>query len=193
MVFILRDNAKSMLSYLVKLRGLEPGVLMNRCPEEAITNSNYTKKKSKLPMAEQAEMSAYRTAKGELYFPSEWFYQSMIKAAGEYQIPGRGKKTYKDFFKSNILIKTEQIEIGLKDYSVDARCAVNAATKGRVMAYRPHIPEWNIEFEITVIDEDLIDGETLNTILVRAGQTVGVGNYRPRFGRFIVESFQALK
>jgi hypothetical protein len=30
----------------------------------------------------------------------------------------------------------------------------------------------------------------LNSILVKAGESVGIGDYRPRFGRFIVTRFE---
>lgn len=181
-----------MKSFEVSLKGIEPGVLMNRFSVEQEAELERTaKKKSNRPSRqEELTRAEYRAPNGELYFPAEWFYQSLLKASGEFQIAGRGKKSYRDFIKSTIVITPDAIGLGTKDYSVDGRAVVIRATKGRVLRYRPHITSWSIDFTITLLDEDLIADDTLHQILVRAGQTVGVGDYRPRYGRFIVEKFK---
>jgi hypothetical protein len=184
-----------MKRYEVKLVGIEPGLLMNRfsIEDEAQADKNHRKSKIKPTMQDELERAAYRKQDGELYIPSEWVFQSLLKAAGEYSIPGRGKKTFRDVIKSTIVFEPDQIGLGTKKYSVDARPVVIRATKGRIVRYRPHLPKWSINFCLTILDEDMIDAETLNTILVRAGQIVGVGDYRPRYGRFLVERFAEIK
>ena len=160
---------------------------------QAEMSKNHSKKKNPPTMEEELEQGAYRKESGELYFPAEWFYQTLLKASGEFGIPGRGKKSYRDFIKSTVVIEPEQIGLGIKEYSIDARPIVIRATRGRIVRYRPHIPQWSVSFDLVLLDEDLIDTETLNAILVRAGATVGIGDYRPRYGRFVVEKFKEKK
>lgn len=55
----------------------------------------------------------------------------------------------------------------------------------RTMRARPVFPGWSLSFEVD-FDPDTIDGSTVKTALERAGQLIGMGDYRPRFGRFVV-------
>jgi hypothetical protein len=136
---------------------------------------------------EQAEMAAYRLEDGTLVQPSEHILQAMVKAAGEFQIRGRGKKSYRDIVAGNILIEPAYIPHKSNDYLID--CRPVRVQRARIMRARPHIPEWELSFQINLID-DVIPLEVLNSILVKAGNTVGIGDYRPRYGRFIVTKFE---
>ena len=58
---------------------------------------------------------------------------------------------------------------------------------GRVQRTRPMFPRgWQIEAEIR-FSEEIIDRESLISVQREAGEYVGVGDYRERFGRFRVE------
>lgn len=56
----------------------------------------------------------------------------------------------------------------------------------KVMRCRPIFLEWSAEFDIAYM-EDVIDRADLIRTLEDAGRRVGIGTYRPRFGRFAVE------
>lgn len=60
-----------------------------------------------------------------------------------------------------------------------------AVEKKRVMRTRPKFDEWSCEVKI-MFDPELIDHEAVNNIMDIAGRLVGVGDYRPKFGRFEV-------
>lgn len=55
--------------------------------------------------------------------------------------------------------------------------------KNRVMRCRPLFREWKLE-ALGELDTELMSFDTLSKIVVRAGARVGLGDYRPRFGRF---------
>lgn len=59
----------------------------------------------------------------------------------------------------------------------------------RVMRTRPIFRKWAIDIELE-FDPSLISRDELLTALTRTGKAVGMGDYRPRFGRFIVENFK---
>jgi hypothetical protein len=64
------------------------------------------------------------------------------------------------------------------------RVAARVGT-ARVMRTRPIFREWSAKIAITH-DESVIDEPEIFQILNAAGQLVGIGDWRPRFGRFEV-------
>lgn len=60
-----------------------------------------------------------------------------------------------------------------------------AVGQAKVMRARPVFPGWSLTFSVEY-DPETIDGETIETALQKAGQLLGMGDYRPRFGRFAV-------
>lgn len=56
----------------------------------------------------------------------------------------------------------------------------------KVMRCRPIFLNWSARFDVAFMD-DLIDASDLVRIIQHAGRVVGIGTYRPRFGRFDVE------
>lgn len=55
----------------------------------------------------------------------------------------------------------------------------------RVMRARPCFPGWSLSFHLDY-DPETIDGGQIEDALHKAGQLLGIGDYRPRFGRFVV-------
>jgi len=45
---------------------------------------------------------------------------------------------------------------------------------------------WKIQFSITVVENDMIDVQKLYNWVSRGGLLIGLGTWRPRFGRFLV-------
>lgn len=66
----------------------------------------------------------------------------------------------------------------------DAR-SVKVGT-ARITRYRPLFRTWAVECEIA-FDQESIDRDQVIRCLEDAGQYCGVGDYRPKFGRFAVE------
>lgn len=62
---------------------------------------------------------------------------------------------------------------------------VNVGGK-KVMRCRPLFTAWSAQFDISFMD-DVIERKDLVEIIEEAGRRVGIGTYRPRFGRFTVE------
>jgi hypothetical protein len=55
-----------------------------------------------------------------------------------------------------------------------------------VMRCRPMFPSWTLDLGL-MVEPSVLSPEDLITIAERAGQMTGLGDYRPRFGRFEVE------
>ncbi len=62
-------------------------------------------------------------------------------------------------------------------------------TGARVSITRPFFRSWALTFDLTY-QASAIDEEPLRDMLVLAGQEIGLGDYRPKYGRFEVASWQ---
>lgn len=68
---------------------------------------------------------------------------------------------------------------------VDMRTIKNGPTSGRVVRCRPIFRDWSLSFTLA-FDERAIQRSDLDMVLEDAGAMIGLGDYRPRFGRFEV-------
>ena len=175
----------------VRIVGTAP-LLMHRFGENAEAELQAkSKKRSGAHTPEQAAKELlYTLPNGKLCQPAEHIYRAMVKSAVNFQITGRGKKTYKDIVCGAMDVGPEFIEHISQKWTVDSRSVVIPATRGRVMRHRPRLNTWQLDFELTSRDEQLAP-EVLKQILEYCGNYVGIGDYRPRFGRFKVTKFEA--
>jgi hypothetical protein len=59
---------------------------------------------------------------------------------------------------------------------------------------RPCLPApWELAFDITLTNNDIVTEEVLRDIFERGGLRVGIGTYRPVFGKFVVDSWAPTK
>lgn len=72
-----------------------------------------------------------------------------------------------------------------EDKNFVSRLSVGVTTS-RVMRTRPRFPQWALEADLFV-DTGQLDLEQISSVAEKAGQMIGLGDYRPRFGRFDVE------
>lgn len=59
--------------------------------------------------------------------------------------------------------------------------------KNRVMRTRPRFLEWKLEAKIDYM-ASVINKTEIDDMMVLAGEQVGLGDWRPRYGRFLVEA-----
>lgn len=129
---------------------------------------------------------------GKIVQPAEHIIQAIIKRLTNYKIQGRGKKTYKEIGQGSIDIVPEFIEHKNQNWVVDSRTVVIPATRGRSIRLRPKLEEWELSFSVHLNSDDL-PLEVLKSALDDAGREGGIGDYRPRFGTFIVTLFKETK
>ena len=58
--------------------------------------------------------------------------------------------------------------------------------RAKVMRTRPLFQDWSLEFSVLYDDEDINKNEII-TALTDCGKKIGIGDYRPHYGRFEVE------
>lgn len=184
------------MKYKVKIVGIAP-LLQAKHPtpeeeKEILMRKNSPKAKSKdLTDQEQFDMHSYRNAKGKFYQPSEMVEAAMVKAAVNFKM--EGKKTFKDVIKGGVIVDPGEIVHENQKPELDGRWGRNKNTGGAVWVVRPRFDEWTLEFDIDLLQDERVSPEILKEILDYAGLYVGIGAWRPKFGRFKVEKFVKVK
>ena len=176
-----------MLKIKVLVEGIAP-LLQNRFPEEEHPENETKKKKKVFVSAEEAESKLYKDKTGRICQPARHFEACMIKASSNFKF--EGKKSYKDAFKGGIFITPEMIPHKFPKFEVDRQPVV--IQRSRIMRSRPRFDNWLLEFTIDVID-DRISADVVKEALDYCGLYVGIGDLRPRFGRFKVKKFEIEK
>jgi len=188
----------------VKIKGISP-LLQHRFPVPKLEDlgKGATKQTgASITDVDRWQEYLYMTKDGEIYQPASHIEGALVKAATSFKIQGKGRKTYKDLFRATVFVQPEQILHGMyaseeldtdadKPLYLDMR-PVKIGT-ARIVRIRPAFKAgWELEFQIEVLD-DSIAPELVNDILTLAGRTVGIGDYRPKFGRFMVTKFEVVE
>jgi hypothetical protein len=172
--------------YAIRIEGTAP--LLMHAP-----NGLGEKKLAKgvIPSAEEeCEAALYRNADGQIVVPARCIEGSFVKAGSSKVAAGQGKKTYKQFILAGTQVAPEEPLLISEKYTIDSRRCVIA--RAGIIRRRPRFEKWAVEFDLKVFDPYLLqEGMTtqLREILENAGALVGLLDYRPRFGRFIVTKF----
>lgn len=145
----------------------------------------------------------YTDSDGNIYQPAEHFDAAIKKAATNFKVTGKRGKSYKDLVSASVFISPDRIyHEGFKvpdelDTDADKPLYIDyrpvVVQRARVPRARPTFKAgWKLDFEIQVIDDEM-PADILQDILTLAGKSVGIGDYRPRFGRFNVAHFEVHK
>lgn len=141
---------------------------------------------------EQAEYAAYRMPDKTLYIPGIALQRALV--AGATFSKGKGRATLQKQVAACVIVAPEYLSLGTDKYEVDARPVVIAATKGRVMRYRPRLDTWGVTFTIDY-DDALLNERSMRQVVDDTGQRVGLLEFRPAnkgsYGRFVVVNWKA--
>lgn len=176
----------------VTLEGVAP-LLFHRWNCEAVEEKAKAAKGSKAKKTDDVESYVYRNEKNELCLPGEYVRQSIVNAGRSMQDPRSPRKSAKDLFNAVVVNLTELSSLGVKEWDyLDKRRVVvqrNAITRSR-----PAMKEgWKAKFVLMVNEPGYVPPQLLHQALSNAGRLVGVGDFRPTYGRFNVTRFEMLK
>lgn len=199
-----------MKTFKVTIQGTAD-LLMNAFPMEQPTagEKGSTKATVAKDWSQEWREKLYALDDGTIYQPEAHLIGALVKAAVTEKIPGRRGKTYRDAVKGGVFIEPaciphEQVRVadfeeapvitgpapeGFKERVYVDRRPVRVQ-RARVIRLRPALCRgWQLKFQLQTLDNDFrIDA--LKSILDTAGREVGIGDFRPRFGRFIVTNFE---
>ena len=131
---------------------------------------------------------------GRLGHPSAAIETMFVKAARDFKADKR--RTMAEVCKAAMFCNEKYVELVGKNGPdrVNRASVVNPNTRGRGFSYRPEFDAgWTGTFSITLSDLDLLPEDRAKEIMDHGGRLIGIGSWRPKFGRFIVTEWKAAK
>lgn len=181
----------------------DSALLFHRWQSDSVEAKRVASKGSTAKRTDDVDSYVYRDANGHICLPGEYLRGSMVDprngAAKYQQDPRSSRKSALDLFRAGVVALTDMAVIvradGSKadtwDYLDRRRVTVQRAG---VTRERPaFLAGWSVEVQLMVLLPQYIDVRLLNRTLVDAGRLVGVGDFRPTFGRFSVTRFELIE
>lgn len=189
-----RNGIEMQIPYRVEItiEGTAP-ILFHRWNCESVESKSKAKKGSAEKKTDDTESFVYRNEKGLLCIPGEYLRGAIVGAAKFQQDPRSPRKSAADLFKAAVISMTPLASLGTKDWDyLDKRRVCiqrNAITRSR-----PAMKEgWKATFVLMVNLPEYIDQVLLNSTVQAAGKLIGLGDFRPSFGRFHIIKFEILE
>lgn len=177
----------------IKLNGLSPILMNNPAGMLSLTAGEQTIGKKAIPKPEEAAKSSrYLLPDGTLYVPAIAVRNCLLTATKGILV---NRKSAMPFISGGILMRDEAFPLyrhgqPLTQYSMDVRRAVIQRQGITRVRARIELP-WELDC-IFDYNRDIVDIGIIETIAKKAGQTVGILDYRVEkkgwFGRFEVVS-----
>lgn len=167
-------------------------ILFHRWNNEAVAEKAAAVKGSKAKKTDNVESYVWRNEEGFLCLPGEYLRGSIVMAAKFHQDPRSPRKSAMDLFKAGVVSLTDLASLGAKewDYEDSRRVVVQRSGITRV---RPAMRKgWKATIEFMVTTPEYIAPEFLQQVITKAGLLVGVGDFRPSYGRFGITNFEVL-
>ena len=167
-------------------------LLFHRWSNEAVAEKAAAAKGSAAKKTDDTESYVYRNDKREICLPGEYVRMAMVGAARYRQDPRSPRKSAMDLFKAALVSLTELASLGSTDWNyLDARRVM--VQRSAVTRQRPAFnPGWTATFQFMINLPEYVSTSTFHEVLANAGRLIGVGDFRPTYGRFMVVSFDVL-
>lgn len=164
--------------------------LFHRWNAEAVEEKAKAAKNSRGKKTDDVESYVYRNDASELCIPGEYLRGSIINAAKFRQDPRSPRKSATDLFKAAVVVTSPLASLGAVnwDYLDKRRVMVQRNGINRV---RPAMRAgWRVTFDLMVVLPEYVDRQALRETIEAAGRLIGVGDFRPTFGRFGIVEFK---
>jgi hypothetical protein len=166
--------------------------LFHRWNPDAVDAKAGAAKGSKAKKTDDIESYTYRDEKGVLCIPGEYLRMAIIAAAKFRQDPRSPRKSAMDLYKAAIVPLTILAPLGVKKWDYEDRRRVVIQRSG-VNRVRPAMRAgWKAEFELLVNLPEYVRPGDLHDVVGMAGRLVGLGDFRPTYGRFRVTKFEVV-
>lgn len=172
----------------VKIKGVAD-LLFHRWNCEAVEAKGKAAKGSAAKKSDDIESYVYRNDERELCMPGEYLRQAIIHAAKYRQDPRSPRKSAMDLFKAGVVSLTMLAPLGTKSWDYEHKCRVTIQRNG-ITRTRPALKVgWECTIQILVSLPEYIPPQLLHEVLNDAGRLIGLADFRPTYGRFVIASF----
>ena len=168
-------------------------ILFHRWNCEAVEQQSKTAKGSKGRKTDVIENYVWRNDDGDLCIPGEYLRQAIVHAAKFRQDPRSPRKSAMDLYKAAVQSLTQLASLGVKEWDYEHKCRVTIQRAG-ITRTRPAVKAgWVAEFDLLVVLPEYISPDDLQDVITNAGRLIGLGDFRPSYGRFRVSRFHVLQ
>jgi hypothetical protein len=170
------------------IEGCSP-LLFHRWSVEGIAEKAKAAKGSAAKKEDNIESYVWRLDNSEIGIPGEYVRQAVIMAAKFRQDPRSPRKSAMDLYKAAVVSLTDLASLGTDrwDYLDQRRVMVQ---RSGVTRCRPAFHSgWRAEFDFQVQLPEYVQPTDLLDVLNNAGRLIGVGDFRPTYGRFQVVKY----
>ena len=174
-----------------ELTGVCP-ILFHRWSCEDVEAKSTATKNSKTKKTDNVDVYVYRNEKGEICLLTEAVRQAVITAAKYQQDPRSPRKSACDIFKAGVIVLHELASLGATEPDMLDRRRVCIQRAGITRIRPAMLSGWKATMQIQVLIPEYISAGLLLRALTDAGRLVGVGDFRPSYGRFQVTRFEVL-
>ena len=162
---------------------------------ESVESKSKAKKGSEAKKSDNLESYIHRNDDGLICLPAEYVRMSIVNAAKFRQDPRSPRKSAMDLYKAAIVSLSPLSPIVAKDgkptkeWDYEHRCRVQVQRNG-ITRTRPAFKEgWSAELSLMVNLPQYVSPADFLETLTMAGKVIGVGDFRPTYGRFQVVGF----
>lgn len=167
-------------------------LLFHRWNNEAVAEKSAARKGSAAKKTDNIESYVWRDAKGFLCLPGEYVRGAIVMAAKFRQDPRSPRKSASDLFKAAIISLTPLASLGTKEWDYEDRRRVMVQRNG-ITRVRPAMRHgWTADMDFLINLPEYVDPAFFREILAMAGKLIGVGDFRPTYGRFDLTQFERL-
>lgn len=167
-------------------------MLFHRWNNEAVAEKSAARKGSAVKKTDNIESYVWRNEKGELCLPGEYVRGSIIMAAKFRQDPRSPRKSAMDLFKAAVISMTPLASLGTKEWDYEDKRRVTVQRNG-ITRVRPAMRQgWTVDMDFMINLPEYVDPAFFREVLAMAGKLVGVGDFRPTYGRFDLTNFERL-
>lgn len=168
-------------------------LLFHRWNCEAVEAKAKAAKGSAAKKSDDVESYVYRNKEGELCIPGEYLRQAIIAASKFRQDPRSPRKSAQDLVKAAVISLTPLASLGMTRWDYEHRCRVQVQRSG-ITRVRPAINAgWRVDIILLVNLPEYVSPDFLHGLVVDAGRLIGIGDFRPSYGRFHVTHFEVLE
>lgn len=166
-------------------------LLFHRWSCEAVEAKSKAKKGSAAKKSDDVESYVYRNEHNEICLPGEYLRQAICYAAKFRQDPRSPRKSAFDLFKAGVAVLDELCPLnnGTKDWDYLDQRRVMVQRNGITRSRPAFNKGWTATARFTILTPEYIDRNLFHEVLTMAGRLIGVGDFRPTYGRFQVDSF----
>lgn len=167
-------------------------MLFHRWNNEAVAEKSAARKGSAAKKTDNIESYVWRDDNGHICLPGEYVRGSMLMAAKFRQDPRSPRKSAMDLFKAAIITMTPLASLGAKNWDYEDKRRVTVQRNG-ITRVRPAMRTgWVAKMDFMINLPEYVDEAFFREVLSMAGKLVGVGDFRPTYGRFDLTGFKRL-